>query len=271
MLRPGLCSVTLRKHSAPEVIRLAAQAGLSGIEWGGDVHVPPGDLANARNVGAQTRDAGLAVISYGSYYRLAHSEAEGMAFAAVLETALALEAPVVRTWAGTKSPEKASPAEKAAVVADAVRIASLAHSAGVRVALEFHANTLTETLDSAQGLLRAANHANLYTLWQPIYWGDGATVAANEAILRALLPRMAHLHVFTWEQKTPGVTERFPLAHGETAWRQYLSLLTANPAEDAHTRWLCLEFVAGDSPDNLSADAATLKHWLSDTGAGPKV
>ncbi|MBC8139296.1 MAG: TIM barrel protein, partial [Fibrella sp.] len=146
VLRPGLCSVTLRQHSATEVIRLAREAGLEGIEWGGDIHVPPGESALAQRVGKQTRAAGLAVISYGSYYRLAHSETDGMAFASVLETALALQAPVIRVWAGTKSPEKTTKPEQAAIIADASRVATLAESAGVRVALEFHANTLTETL-----------------------------------------------------------------------------------------------------------------------------
>ncbi|MBC8137689.1 MAG: sugar phosphate isomerase/epimerase, partial [Fibrella sp.] len=79
-----------------------------------------------------------------------------------------------------------------------------------------------------------------------------------------LLPRTAHLHVFHWEQKTPGATERFPLVRGETAWENYLALLTAHTTENIPIRWLCLEFVAEDSPANLSADAATLKRWLSE-------
>lgn len=266
LLRPGLCSVTLRNHSPREIIQLASEAGLEGIEWGGDIHVPPGDLATARSVRQQTRDAGLEIISYGSYYRLSHHAPDSMLFASVLETAVALQAPFIRVWAGTKSPEKTSDAEQGEIVADAVRIASLAQSAGVKVAMEFHANTLTETLASTQALLQAANHPNLFTLWQPIYWGDSATTATNETILQALLPHLAHLHVFHWEQKTPGVTERFPLTHGEAAWKQYLTLLTINTNDTVPTRWLCLEFVADDSPANLSADVATLKSWIAKMG-----
>ncbi len=134
--------------------------------------------------------------------------------------------------------------------------------------MEFHGNTLTETRESAQALLEAANHPNLYTLWQPIYWGDGATASANADILRALLSRMAHVHVFAWEQKITGTpVNRFPLAHGETDWKQYLALLTANLA-DTSARWLCLKFVAQDAPENLSADAANLKRWLAEANEG---
>ena len=38
----GVCSVTFRALSVEEVAQLAASAGVQAIEWGGDVHVPPG-------------------------------------------------------------------------------------------------------------------------------------------------------------------------------------------------------------------------------------
>ena len=47
-MRPtGLLSVTFRHLPFERIIELAAEAGLDGIEWGGDVHVPPGDLKQA--------------------------------------------------------------------------------------------------------------------------------------------------------------------------------------------------------------------------------
>ncbi len=41
--RAGLVSVTFRQLSPEEIVRVAREAGLTVIEWGGDVHVPPGD------------------------------------------------------------------------------------------------------------------------------------------------------------------------------------------------------------------------------------
>ncbi|NBB78352.1 MAG: sugar phosphate isomerase/epimerase, partial [Verrucomicrobia bacterium] len=84
MLHTGLCSVTFRKHATDELIDLARKGGIEGIEWGGDVHVPPGDLENARAVGEKTAAAGLSVCSYGSYYRC---DEESGSPAEVLETA----------------------------------------------------------------------------------------------------------------------------------------------------------------------------------------
>lgn len=42
-----LTSVTFRRMKPEEILRVAARAGIEGIEWGGDVHVPAGDLAAA--------------------------------------------------------------------------------------------------------------------------------------------------------------------------------------------------------------------------------
>jgi len=49
MLIPGLVSVTFRQLTVPEIGELATECGLQAVEWGGDVHVPPGDFAAAHS------------------------------------------------------------------------------------------------------------------------------------------------------------------------------------------------------------------------------
>ncbi len=66
-IAPGLCSITFRDLTPREVVALAVRSGIAGIEWGGDVHVPPGDVGAAESVAALCRDAGITVVSYGSY------------------------------------------------------------------------------------------------------------------------------------------------------------------------------------------------------------
>ena len=44
-LKLGLCSVTFRKKSAAQVVEIAKKAGISYIEWGGDIHVKNADDA----------------------------------------------------------------------------------------------------------------------------------------------------------------------------------------------------------------------------------
>ena len=49
-MKTGLVSVTFRELASREIVALVANAGLDGIEWGGDVHVPHGELSTARQV-----------------------------------------------------------------------------------------------------------------------------------------------------------------------------------------------------------------------------
>src|SRR4051794_38844460 len=68
-----LVSVAFRHLSPKDVVALVRQAELNSIEWGGDVHVPPGELGVADEVARLMHDAGLIVASYGSYYRVGTS------------------------------------------------------------------------------------------------------------------------------------------------------------------------------------------------------
>ena len=88
----GVTSVTFRKKSVDEIIELARRAQLDGIEWGGDIHVPAGDLQSAASTAAKMRTAGLSVFSYGSYF---YGD-KGESFSPVLSSAKTLGAPVIR-------------------------------------------------------------------------------------------------------------------------------------------------------------------------------
>ena len=41
-MKTSVASVTFRRKSVCEVAELARRAGLDAVEWGGDIHVPPG-------------------------------------------------------------------------------------------------------------------------------------------------------------------------------------------------------------------------------------
>ena len=135
MVDSGLVSISFRKLTPPQIIELVARAGLGGIEWGGDVHAPHGDVPRAKEVRRWTVDAGLKVTSYGSYYHVA--DEASLTFEAVLESAVALGAPLVRVWAGRRGSDDADPAYRGSVVEETRRIADLAQTVGVRIAFEF--------------------------------------------------------------------------------------------------------------------------------------
>lgn len=251
-LVPGLVSITFRALGPEAIIELVQRAGLRAIEWGADVHVPPTDVGRARAVGLRTREAGLAVSSYGSYYKAGR---DPHSFAAILQSAVALGAPRIRVWAGEFDAEKADAAQRAETERDLQRIVNMAAGEGIRVAVEFHGGTLTSNAASAVELLRAVE--GLETYWQPRV---GATPASVLADMQALAPNLCHAHVFQWD----ACAARYPLSDGAACWPRYLAALSQLD-RPLHVQ---LEYVKDDRPEQLVEDAATLMGWIAKQSAG---
>ena len=243
----GLVSVTYRKLSPADVITRAAEAGLSCIEWGSDIHVPQTDPVYARRVEDMTREAGLTVSSYGSYYRLG----AGQDFAPYLEAARALQAPVIRIWAGTRGSEQTDDATRAAWAAEAKAVSRMAAEAGITIAFEYHHGTLTDTADSAVALMRAVDQENCRLYWQPEFAKPRELLLSD---LDKVAPWVDLCHVFQWN---PDHSCR-PLADGVAIWREFLAHIPGWKVKP-----LLLEFVPGDDPDLLAREASALSEIVS--------
>jgi hypothetical protein len=249
-MHPGLVSITFRQLSPEKVASLAQSAGLKAIEWGGDVHVPHGDLQAARRVRKLTADSGLFTAAYGSYYRAGESSPSP---AAVLDTAKELGAPMVRVWAGKQGSAQAPADYRRKVVQDLNRCAEAARERKLDIVLEWHGGTLTDTLESARALLAETPHVRTY--WQPAR-GRSHTECLRE--LAAVAQRLSGLHVFSWPD-APQV--RLALHEHEQRWLEYLA--AASRAPGAEDMCALLEFVRDDEPRHLLTDAQTLLAWLA--------
>lgn len=249
LIYPGLVSITFRQKSPLEIVNLVAQAQLRGIEWGGDVHVPHGDVSTARSVAEMTADAGLSVAAYGSYYRAGVEN--NVAFDAVAETAIALGASTIRVWAGNRASPDADQTYRRNVVHDTRHIADMAQTAGMTISFEHHGGTLTDTHQSAREFMEAVNHAAVRSYWQPPVGPH-----ADDCLLglTSLSGWLSNVHVFTWGADHT----RYPLANGSATWLRYLLHVAALPDD----RYALIEFVKDDTGEQFLADAATLKEWL---------
>ncbi|MBT5901949.1 MAG: sugar phosphate isomerase/epimerase [Opitutaceae bacterium] len=254
MLTPGLVSISFRNLTVSEIIELCRINELPAIEWGGDVHVPHGDIEIATQVGSATQAAGLTVAAYGSYYRC-DAEADQLDFNAVLDSARALGAPVIRVWAGTTGSAVASAAKREAITADLRRIGELAAEQNIEIGIEYHANTLTDDPDSALALIESIDHPNVKLYWQS---SNGKSADYSLAVLQKLLPYVSHLHAFHWEFSGDSFDRR-PLSEGQADWQKYLSVVATSPRPD---RAIMLEFVRDDSTEQLAMDAKTLHAFL---------
>ncbi len=252
MIKSGVVSVTFRKKSPRELVDISALAGLQSIEWGSDVHVPVGNVKNAREVRDMTVSAGLDVASYGSYYYVGMNQD----FAPYLETAVELGAPNIRVWASQVPSKTADTAFWKKATDDARKISEEAAKVGITISSEYHASTLTDTIDSAIKFLDLINSDNFYS-----YWQQPLPVKADEQLpeMKQLFNtgKLSNVHVFT--AYGPNYT-KYPLADGKDAWRQYFSLLKS----DGKMRYALLEFIKDDSEELFIKDSALLNELINE-------
>lgn len=251
----GLCSVTFRGLETAAVAAAAGQAGIDAIEWGGDVHVPLGDLDAAEHAARATAAAGLVTASYGSYVfasQMADDTPERL-----VDTAVALGAPNARVWCPFGVLPGGDAETRAEVAADLERICTTAADAGLTISLEFHSGTLTQSAESATRLVDEVGATNLFTYWQPI---EGADAETSLAELEAVHRHLSHIHVFRW--RADG--SRLPLDEGADLWPATLRAVAGGFEQE---RWqgarvAFLEFVRDDDPDQFRRDSETLRAWL---------
>ncbi len=249
MLKSGLVSITFRNKTVLEICKLCKEARLSAVEWGGDIHVPPkGD--KARETLHLTQEHGLAVSSYGSYFRLG----QGVdAFMYNLEEAVNLTAPVIRIWAGVKGSGEYGADERRILTDELMTVSKKAFDAGVRVALEYHPNTLTDDRESVKKLMKetAGEAYSPLFYWQPRWdWDAEETIRA----ISDLDGRLSHAHVFAWEHRENGILRK-PIKDGESLLTRALSI-----KKDGYA---LIEFVKDDSDEMLLKDAEILNHWIN--------
>jgi len=259
-MKTGVCSITFRQLDIPQLVDLVRSAGLDAIEWGGDIHVKPGDLAAAQEARQRTIEAGLVVSSYGSYYNVLDMDGHELPFAPVLDSAVALGTDTIRIWPGAQPSEVASPEYRRRFVEKLRADLDAAAAQNVRLALEFHVNSLNDSNAAALALLDEVNHPNLYTYWQPMYWVSDPDYRLQG--LEKLADRVINLHAFHWRfHPMRGGwgenIERRPLSEGEAEWGKYLSVALPDGIHYA-----LMEFVREDSPEQFVKDAAALRRLV---------
>lgn len=258
MIHPGLCSLTLGHLSPLEVISLCQETGLTHIEWWGrdKGHVPTGDIETAQLVGEATRDAGIKVSTYGSYYCVGESEAEETSFDAVLNTAVALGAPAIRVWAGTKGSDVVTPDQRQAVIDDALRIADQASEFNVRIIFEYHQDTLSDSNDSTIQLADSLKHPFIDFSWQAL-----TDIPIKERVkgLQSILPRLRTVHVFNWTRDKEANFLRHPLSDALDEWQTYFCMIKQTKTDHV----ALLEFVPNDSIEQFKIEAHTLNKLMT--------
>lgn len=254
MIIPGIVSATFKNQTPEYVLSAMKAAELSAVEWSENWHVPAGDTGAAADLEKRTLAQGAQVAAYGSYYRLGRNQDPEAVFLPSLQCAAAMHAPLIRIWGGELPSHSLDGDQRTAMAREAARISRMAAEYGVRVALEWHKNTVTDTNESALAFLEEAGADNLYCLWQPTVALDMDQRCEGIRLLEEK-DRLLNLHVYYWLEG-----KRRPFAEGLGEWARYLACL-----DPGKTRFGLLEFVQGDTLEQFLADAAQWKALLRQT------
>ena len=191
MIKLGVTSLTFKQNTPEEIVEIVKGSSAVGIEWGeNENHAPLGDLPRADEIKELTLSNGLEVFSFGSYYKLGEPIEK---FERTLQTALSLDSPVIRIWAGGKSPNILLESDFDDYVSQAKIIGDIAKENNISVCFEYHNNTLTENANSAKRLMDAVNHPNVGLYWQPNFDYD---FAENLAGLKSIVGHVTkNIHI----------------------------------------------------------------------------
>ena len=249
MINLGLVSISFRSHSVEEILAAMKEARLTHVEWGGDVHVPAGDIERAEQVRRMTEAAGIAVAAYGSYYRLGNESNDEKGREALLATAESLGTTLVRIWGGTLPSKDVTPEKRAELLNEARTFALMAENRGITLALECHGNTVTDEYHYGIDFINEVGSPALRSFWQPNQVYDHAY---NVEAARAYLPYAHHLHVFSWEGG-----KKYPLAYHTDRWRDYFSVFAGKDLN------AMLEFMHDGLLETLAPTADELREILA--------
>lgn len=246
MFKTGLVSISFRNLSSDKLVEMTAKAGLDGIEWGGDVHVPHGNTVEAGRVRELCNKKGIDCPSYGSYYKVGEYPYYMEEFQKSIDCASVLGCSDIRVWAGALPTVESNNNHFMKISDELSRICDMASDYEMGIALEYHANTLTDNADDTLKLLEAVKRDNLSTYWQPPV---NKTPEENLRDIDLLNGCISNIHTFTWYGR-----ERQELMKGYGNWVNYLKQI-----EDGKDRYCLLEFIKDDSIEGFYRDALTLR------------
>lgn len=237
----GLVSVSFRGKTPEEIVRAAAAAGLSCIEWGSDVHAPCEDISKLQSIAQLQKEHGIYCSSYGTYFRIGVNAAEELE--RYIAAAEILGTKVLRLWCGNKGSAKYTAEEREKLLAECIALAEIGEAHGVKLCMECHLNTFTDTKETALWLMESVNSPNFRMYWQPNQY---ASEAENLVYAKLLSPYTEYIHVFHWREK-----EKFPLHESREIWKKYLSCFSGN-------KTLLLEFMPDGKIESLPGEASAL-------------
>lgn len=248
LLKIGMTSLTLKNESITNVVKIAKEAGIEGIEWGvSDKHMKLCDEKSAEEIRKASSEYGVEIFSLGSYCYMEEREECDVA----LETAVLLGAPIIRIWAGKLPPYECDDEYRDKIISNTIYMANKAREHNIVLGFEYHPWTLTETADDAIALISEINKDNVGLYWQP-----SSKISLEENILdrNKVMPYcVGNIHIQNYSEEV-GYQNLSLIEDG-------LKLFFDDIKSEDYR--VMIEFVKDGSVENLFDDAHALRKVIS--------
>ncbi len=171
-MKIGLCTIAFKELSLEEVLDLAAEHRFDGVEiWGNAPHIPDEyDPNYVKSISRMAQERELEII-FGSYVDPLMEDYKKH-WDTAFRIAEDLGTKIMRVWSRGGSSRNITPEDKAAIISRLGEMSVEAERRGIVLATEMHGNNFTDTADTILELLKAVDHPNLKTYYQPIFAQD---------------------------------------------------------------------------------------------------
>ena len=241
----GLCSVTFRKKTTEDVVALSKKAGISFIEWGGDVHVKT--LDDAKKVKAICDEADIKISSYGSYFN--SSVYDESKWHNTCEITKEMGADSIRIWLGKKNSQVTSDKEYNLLLENTKKMCDIASEYGLMVCPECHDNTFNNNTDAILRFIGDLQKNNFKTYFQSRYFRMDYDL---DRIDRTY-PYIKDIHVSYRDLKREQLFRKKD--------KNYLDTLLKKLKEKGFDGIVMIEFVSGNSEKSFLTDTEKLKAY----------
>lgn len=251
----GLTSVTFRNLTYQEILHYCKECELTCIEWGSDIHVPQTDMHYAEIIRDASKQAGIRISSYGSYYSLCTHDNWTEAFLPYLKTAAVLNAPIIRIWSGSKSSCEVSQEYYCRAVNETQELCDMAANYQITIAFEYHDHSLSDTGKNAVQIAKDINRKNFGLYFQ---YDSHVTFDENISSLNEMLPyvKMVHVAYNDFNRNALFIDE----GNGVILWTRIINMLKSNQSKAS----FLLEFLKETSMEGLMRQTRVMKNLLKE-------
>jgi 3-dehydroshikimate dehydratase len=251
MIRLGLSSQAFPAMATKDILKLAVDSGLEGVEWAAESHLVPGDIKAAQTLMMDTLMARLAVVAYSALYRVRPGSEAGLGFESLLDTTQALHAPILRIFAGSLAWSKSGPEARASLLGELRRLGDLAGLRGITVCLSLSRGSALEDYAAAEGLLGELGHPFVRLAWEALPGG-----ASEEAT--AALERLAAQTSLLLARHSDRLGRSGPLGEEAEAWQRRLAAFLSGETEPKMSRFVLIGRIGAADEAKLKEDGAFL-------------